>query len=485
MRLVVKVVGALAIGMMAVLAVHGVLTFRREKSLLQTDMKRDGYLLAHAMGEAMLRVWAQEGRQKAIEFIKAVDAQDKDVHLSWVSFDEAAQRDLLTAKRLDKLEERGVATAIETNGSDPGNLHTYLKISGPRGERGGIHIVESLDGLTQYVHTSAIRLSIAILVVLIVCVLLALWIGHQWVGKPISNLIEKTHRVSRGDFASHVEHLPKDEFGTLGSALNGMSDALLEARNRREEEYLKRLTTEAQLRHAQRLTTVGTLASGVAHEIGTPLNVISAHAKMIARRQIVSDEAVESGNTIVDQTEHITTIVKQLLGFARCRASRTESIDVARLVKESVALLRPLTKKGNVTVTANELNRPLEVVGDAAQLQQVIANLVTNGIHAMPEGGNLTISVSTQKADPPAGVDGRDAEYVCVSVEDQGRGISESDLNRIFDPFFTTKQVGEGTGLGLSVAHGIVAEHHGWIHVHSEVGKGTCFSVFLPQSTES
>jgi signal transduction histidine kinase len=206
---------------------------------------------------------------------------------------------------------------------------------------------------------------------------------------------------------------------------------------------------------------------------------------MIARRQVDSDEAVESGNTIVEQIEHITDIVKQLLGFARSKASQTDSIDIHRLVEDSVALLRPLTKKGNISVIAPESTTQLKVVGDAAQLQQVIANLVTNGIHAMPNGGDLTISVSTENTHPPAGESGTDAEYVCLIVKDQGRGIAKTDLVHIFDPFFTTKQVGEGTGLGLSVAHGIVRDHHGWIEVQSEVGKGTRVSVFLPQPMES
>jgi signal transduction histidine kinase len=121
---------------------------------------------------------------------------------------------------------------------------------------------------------------------------------------------------------------------------------------------------------------------------------------------------------------------------------------------------------------------------DQSQMQQVFANVLMNGIQAMPDGGRLRIAVGVRRACPPAETGGAEGDYLCVTVEDEGRGIAREDLARVFEPFFTTKGIGEGTGLGLAVAHGIVAEHGGWIEVESELGKGSRFSIFLPRPAE-
>ncbi|MFC1610078.1 ATP-binding protein [Myxococcota bacterium] len=447
-------------------------------------MKKDGFLLAHALAEAMLQVWATNSEDNAVKFLEGVAARDKDVGITWMSFDNPQQTSPLTPDQREHLRAGQVLVTVEP--ADPaGNLHTYLGISGPEGQSGAIQITESLAAQHRYVISSAIRLGVTVLIILLLGAALAFLIGHRWVGRPISDLIAKTQRVAEGDLLSPVVALPKDELGTLGSALNTMSDEIFEARNRQDAEYLKRLTTEAQLRHAQRLTTVGTLASGVAHEIGTPLNVISAHAKMIVRRQVDANDAIESCSTIVEQTERITEIVKQLLGFARRKSPKKEAVDLGQLVKESAALLRSTAKQNNVTIITPQSESHRAVFGDASQLQQVIANLVNNGVQAMPQGGNLTVSISVQRTQPPSERGSPEGEYVNLRVEDEGQGIEESDLVHIFDPFFTTKPVGEGTGLGLSVSHGIVRDHQGWIEVESEVGKGTRFSVYLPPAAKS
>jgi signal transduction histidine kinase len=122
---------------------------------------------------------------------------------------------------------------------------------------------------------------------------------------------------------------------------------------------------------------------------------------------------------------------------------------------------------------------PAEV--DPDQMQQVLTNLAVNGIQAMPGGGTLAFRIAVERARPPATHGGQEGEYTRIDIEDQGTGISGEVKAHLFEPFFTTKSVGEGTGLGLSVSHGIVQEHRGWIGVATEVGKGTCFSIFLPR----
>jgi signal transduction histidine kinase len=117
---------------------------------------------------------------------------------------------------------------------------------------------------------------------------------------------------------------------------------------------------------------------------------------------------------------------------------------------------------------------------DGRQIRQVLTNLIINGAQAMPTGGQLSIALSRRRADPPAGHPGAKGDWLCVSVVDHGHGITPDDLPHIFEPFFTTKDIGDGTGLGLAVSHGIVQDHDGWIEVETEVGTGTRFTVFLP-----
>ena len=125
-------------------------------------------------------------------------------------------------------------------------------------------------------------------------------------------------------------------------------------------------------------------------------------------------------------------------------------------------------------------DQPVPARVDQNQMQQALTNIVVNGIQAMPNGGRLRVGIGRQLARPPSGHPGPEGEYLCVSFEDEGEGIPADDLPHLFEPFFTTKKVGEGTGLGLALAHDIVRDHGGWIDVESEIGKGSRFSVLLP-----
>jgi signal transduction histidine kinase len=249
----------------------------------------------------------------------------------------------------------------------------------------------------------------------------------------------------------------------------------------------ERLRAIEQLRHADRLATVGKLASGIAHEVGTPLGVALVRANMISAGRVTGAEAREGARIIGEQVERIARIIRQLLDFARGRSvrppgegARREPVDVASLVEKTLSLVQPLADKRQLTLdfhAAAELPKPS---ADEGQIQQVLLNLVVNSINACDQPGKVMVEISLKKTTAPADVGGAEGEYLCLSVADEGVGIAPEILPRIFEPFFTTKGVGEGTGLGLSVAYGIVREHGGWIDVQSAARKGSRFSVYLP-----
>ena len=224
---------------------------------------------------------------------------------------------------------------------------------------------------------------------------------------------------------------------------------------------------QEQLRKTERIAELGTLASGMAHEIGTPMNVILGRAEYLLQR--TADEGMKKGlATIVTQIERITKVMNQLLVFARRKAPDRQVVDLGEIVEDSLEMFQERITHSRITVEkAVEADMP-SVHADRDQLIQVLINLVMNSLHAMPEGGRLRLSLD------------RESSYARLGVSDTGHGMPEEIRSKIFDPFFTTKDFGKGTGLGLTVVKGIVEEHGGTIAVESVVDKGTTFWIRLP-----
>ena len=224
---------------------------------------------------------------------------------------------------------------------------------------------------------------------------------------------------------------------------------------------------QEQLRKTERIAELGTLASGMAHEIGTPMNVILGRAEYLLQR--TADEGMKKGlATIVTQIERITKVMNQLLIFARRKQPDRQAVDLGEIVEDSLEMFQERMTHNRITVEkVIEGNLP-SIHADRDQLVQVLINLVTNSLHAMPEGGRLRLSLD------------RENNHVRLGISDTGHGMPEEVRAKIFEPFFTTKDFGKGTGLGLTVVKGIIEEHGGTIAVESVVDKGTTFWIRLP-----
>lgn len=283
------------------------------------------------------------------------------------------------------------------------------------------------------------------------------WLGSKRLGLVLAAIASTCVATISFHFA---DDLWPTLFNTVGSAGVFLVVVLGCDRLRHyvERERRQRFAAVEQLRHADRLNVIGVLAAGVAHELGTPLNVIAGYAEML-------DNNI--GRTILDQTDKITRIITHLLAFGRRANPGATLVELDRITRGAAELLGSTAKKRNarIDVVAAE---PVRVRATDTQIEQVVSNLILNALQAMPKGG--TVRVSTLK----------EGDYGCIVVEDEGHGIAADDLPRIFDPFFTTKDVGEGTGLGLSVSYGIVQDHGGSIAVTSELGRGSRFAVKLP-----
>ena len=391
-----------------------------------------------------------------------------------------------------------VTTLSYPNRAGQNTMYTYVPLDDPAGAQLEVAAPESFwsDRLSQSLRSSAISLVVVSAVTSLVILFGGLWM----VGRPLDELVDKVHRVGQGDLSGPVDLRRGDELGKLGQAVNDMCQQLEQQRTRIASETQQRLSAVEQLRHADRLRTVGRLAAGLAHEIGTPLNVVSGRAELIAGGKLSSADIQSSARTIKEQSQRITVIVQELLNFARSKTPQRAPVDLNRLVEETINLLRPMADKRHVGITLQGWHHAATAELDSAQIQQVFTNLLVNAVQATHvDEGNLqsdrtaesssdSIEVSIARLGSGeiepimrAGAPEVLAEnYWCVTVRDHGVGISAEDIESIFEPFFTTKDVGEGTGLGLSIAYGIVGEHAGWIGVESQPGHGSRFAVFLP-----
>ncbi len=387
------------------------------------------------------------------------------------------------------IRSRDITTFSFPNQAGQPMMVTYVPLGDSSGSQLEVAAPESFmsDRLRQALHSSAVSLLVVSAVTSLVILLGGMWM----VGKPLDQLVHKVQRVGEGDLSGPVDLRRGDELGRLGQAVNQMCDQLSEQRQRIESETQQRLTAVEQLRHADRLRTVGRLAAGLAHEIGTPLNVVSGRAELIASGKLSASEVTESARTIKSQSQRITAIVQELLNFARSKTPQRTGTDLNRLLEETLSLLRPMADKRQIELRFTPWEGDAHTEVDAAQLQQVITNLVVNALQAtcnQPPNVASRIELALKRvlsADVAVALRPADGfemagEYWSIAVCDNGHGMSTETIENIFEPFFTTKDVGEGTGLGLSIAYGIVREHSGWIGVDSQPGQGAQFVVFLP-----
>ena len=292
---------------------------------------------------------------------------------------------------------------------------------------------------------------------------------------PVARLSEATREVGQGRLAVRLPVRGNDEVARLAASFNAMTESLGRAQgelvalnatleDRVREKSAALVEAERELRHAEKMASLGTLAGGVAHEFNNLLGGIQGCAEDAARETDPA-EVRETLGVIERTARRGTAITEKLLRFARPAAPGRADIDVAAVARDVATLIGPEAARSGVEVVL-DVPREVRLRADATGIHQVMLNLATNAIHAMPRGGRLAIRVA------------RDASSVRLAVTDTGVGIPAAARAKLFEPFFTTRP--EGTGLGLSVSYGIVQAHDGRIEVESAEGRGSTFTVTLP-----
>jgi signal transduction histidine kinase len=248
----------------------------------------------------------------------------------------------------------------------------------------------------------------------------------------------------------------------------------LEERVEERTEQLK--SFEQKLRHVERLSLIGTVASEIAHEIGTPLNIISGRVELLAQKSKTDDRMQKDLDIINQQIERITRIIRELLNLSRPRDQIVVPVDLQDLLGALLEFLRISLEKAHIQTQLSVDPNARVLLAQKDHLQQVFLNLIVNAIQAMPDAGSLSIKTRRILEDG--------SHYICIEIQDTGKGIPEENLEKIFDPFFSTKSESEGTGLGLAIAREIVLKHGGYISVESELSRGSTFRVLLPATAE-
>ncbi len=273
--------------------------------------------------------------------------------------------------------------------------------------------------------------------------------------------IEVMYRGERDD----LQEAPflKEEQNLLDTIAKQVGIVIEDRRNKQEKKRL-----QEQLFHADRLATIGELAAGVAHELNEPLVNILGFAQLIIKDTPLPGQTKNDINKIIDASLHAREIVKKLLLFSRQAPSSVQGTNLNKIISDGLYFLKSRCKKKGIKLTLFLDPDLPDIMADPAQINQILVNLVVNSIYALPDGGEIIVSTNAGGDD------------VCFSVRDDGAGMDQQTVKQIFFPFFTTKEIGEGTGLGLAVVHGIVTAHGGKITVSSTEGKGTLFDVIFP-----
>ncbi|MBW6508148.1 MAG: HAMP domain-containing protein [Desulfuromonadales bacterium] len=484
MRLTIKITLAILLGVVLIFSVYSYLSIQREREQLKRNLSREARHIGESLRVIVTELWQQRGEDEALGFLLRANQGYSETLVRWVWIREnspLSHQPRVPLAHLDRLRFEETVTLMAASDEGYDFLLTYLPVLIPGEDMGAIELTESMEEMHDYIQESLRRSAIVVAALVVSGLLLMTVLGSIWVGRPMRKLRAQAERIGTGDFTTSVNLSGSDELAELSSTIERMRGQLAQARDAEQAAQAAKFEALEKLRHTERLATLGQLSAGMAHELGTPLNVIAGRAKLIAREGLPAEDITRSANIIHEQAQRMTGIMRQLLSFARRGEARKQPVDINLVIHAVLPLLEPTLNKQQVEFCVEDTPSELLVYADAAQLQQVLLNLILNGIHAMPAGGKITLSCfAATTVTVPDSVANPDQSWACLQVTDEGSGIDPEVQQRMFDPFFTTKDVGEGTGLGLSIAYGIIQEHGGWIAVDSVPGNGSSFRVYLP-----
>jgi signal transduction histidine kinase len=456
------------------------LSVRWHAALYRAEAIRDLRTMGRTLAPVVAAVIRTHGAERTGELVEEANAGIESTRVQWVGA--ASSIDELPPIHGDRVERALASGELIADGDENGadSVHLYQRVRLGDEVVGLLYLSEPVVGRTELLMRRLASLSALATTLAAACGFVAWLVSRRWVEQPVEELIDGARRIGAEDFSSAVELKRHREFSVLAAEMNATARKLAAARQRVADETAARIAALEQLRHADRLTTVGRLAAGIAHELGTPLNVVSERAEMIARGELETTEGVvQSARVIQQQSARMADSVRRLLDFARRRKPDRSIVQLGDLARSTCRLVAPLLERRGVEVRIIDPPEAIVCEVDPDQLQQVLVNLLTNAVDVSSPRGEVRIRIEATHETPAAGA-GR-TRWAYIAVEDDGPGIPPESLPRIFEPFFTTKPAGQGTGLGLAIAQEIMREHGGSLEMRSVVGRGSEIRMWIPR----
>lgn len=391
------------------------------------------------------------------------------------------------ARRLRALAESPQLALIEHEG---GALHyaVPLRAASERGivVTGMLELSRPTAKLDEAADDDVQRAALWVIVIAGAATMAVWLLTRSLMTQPMAKLLRGIDDVAKGDLSHVLLSERDDEIGKVAIRFNDMTFSLRESRAETKRHNDAKSSLEQRLAHTEKLATIGQLAAEIAHEVGTPLNVIAGRARATQKKAGDLEAVHKNSEIIAEQTARITRIIQRLLDFARRRVGSPGHVRVNlnAVTLSTMELLGGQFSAAKVKTRLTRAEGLPPVSGDADRLQQVLLNLLLNAIQAMPDGGAVTLETSAARRQRPGLELAPEQTFVCIEVTDTGHGIAEDRRDKIFEPFYTSKDGQGGTGLGLAVCAGIVKEHDGWIEVSGAPGGGAMFRVFLPAADD-
>jgi signal transduction histidine kinase len=505
MRIATKLTLLLLLTVSAVLAGFGYLRMQQERNRLVAELQDEVVVLAHAIGLAVehaLRDRQPEDiRELLTEIVRDPNPVDRirifngrleEINAATTN---VAATTTIPKEEWDRVLKSGESRVQYLATAPRPVVYVVLPLKNRRGGIiGGLEIIHVATRVQRQIdeatHDLALRMSLLSLTIALV-----IWFTVRIsIRRPIRELVRAALAVGRGRLDQRIPVRRRDELGQLASAFNRMAEDLQATRQGLLTESQARLDTERQLQQGQKLAAIGRLASEVAHEIGTPLNIISGRIESI-QKALPPDHPVRRHSiTVLRQVERVSEIIRHLLEYARPRRPAARSVSVAPVLDRVVDLLAPLAQRRGVRLTAEAGQALPMLLADPDQLQQVLLNLVTNALDATPADGQVRLTAGEEA--PLAGSISTESgssvrrgfaatPHVTICVVDTGCGIPAERLEKIFEPFFSTKERRGGTGLGMSIVEDIARAHRAAIEIESAEGRGTAVRLYWPVAPAS
>jgi signal transduction histidine kinase len=493
MRIATKLTILLLLSVSVVLAGFGYLRMQQERDRLVEEVQQEAVVLTNAVRLAVEHVSRDKRPEDVQELLTEIVRSPSPVDRIRIynsrseetgnaSADAAAEVAIPRADVERTISQR-VATLRYVDSAPRPVVYALVPLTSPGGGIvGALAVVQATTRIERQVREVAQELAIR-LSLLSLTIFLVIWLTVRVsIRRPLRALVRASLALGRGQLTQRITLRRRDEIGQLASAFNRMAGELQVARERSHTEAEGRLDAERQLQQAQKLAALGRLASEVAHEIGTPLSIISGRTEVIQKKLSPDHPLARDAATVLRQVERISGILRQLLDYARPRRPTPNPLQVEPMFSRVVELLDPLANRRQVRLLAQVPGGLAPILADADQLQQVLLNLVTNALDATPAGGQVRLTAADDDPGPmPPAAESRarisrgrtPQPCVTLQVDDTGCGIPPERLEKIFEPFFSTKERGGGTGLGMAIVEDIVRAHGAAIEIESAGGRGT------------